>query len=115
MKMSWQPGRVVNDNVEIVGGVDNASDAAKDENEQAAEEVGEEPAILVEVRELAPPAEASAATIQARAVFHRGRHGERGRETRHREEHRVKGVDELPGAADARLGERTVNADGGGG
>ena len=52
MEMRRQPGGVVHDVVEIVGGVDDAGDSAKNENEQAAEEIGEQPAILCRDREV---------------------------------------------------------------
>src|SRR5581483_8053055 len=56
MKMRRQPGSVVHDNVEIVGGVNDSGDTAEDKNDEAAKEVAEEPAFLVDVRKLFPPA-----------------------------------------------------------
>jgi len=48
----------VNDNVEIVGGVDNPGHAAKNKNYQSGKQIGKQPAIFVDVRKFGPPSEA---------------------------------------------------------
>src|SRR5947207_6277040 len=105
MKMRRQPGSVVHDYIEIVGSVDDSRDSAKNENEEAAEEIREEPAIRIEIRQLLPPTHPADTAIGARAMFHRSSHGESGGEARHGHEHREEGVYEFPRRADSRLRE----------
>jgi len=66
----------VNDNVEIVGGVDNPGHAAKNKNYQSGKQIGKQPAIFVDVRKFGPPSEA-VPTCSSIADFSMGGEGKR--------------------------------------
>ena len=59
----------MHDVVQVIRRVDYAGHSAKDKNDQAGEQVGEQPAIFVEVRKFRPPSDEAATAPLARAVL----------------------------------------------
>src|ERR1700760_2327310 len=109
MEMRRQPRSVVNDIIEVVGGINDSGHAAEDENEKTAEEIRKEPVLGAKIREFVPPADQATSAVLSGAVFHRCSHGERGGKTRNRHQHGEKSVHKFPGGTDPRLGELMMN------
>ena len=59
----------MHDVIEVVRRVDYARDSAKNKNEQACKQIGEQPAIFVEVGKFRPPSDEAATAPLARAVL----------------------------------------------
>src|SRR5215470_14302740 len=101
----------MDDEVDIVGGVDEPADAAGAEHEH--------PENLRRYRGVPPgqltePSHQPGAPAGTRAALERGHHVEEGEETGKEDRKREKGLKELPPLMDTRIGNLMVQSEGGG-
>lgn len=114
MEVCGKPGGVVDDAVHVVGGVDDAGDAAEDENHEAAEEIGEEPILVAEVGKRFPPAEKAGASTLMGGMFERSSQSECGQHAGDGDHQREYGLHGFPRSGDARVCELVMQAEGAG-